>query len=92
VAQAGGIVVRAEGAGARILLTRGRQNVLHWIFPKGHVEPGESSEAAARREVREEAGVEGSPVAHVGAIEFTAGGRPIRADYYLLRFEGTAFP
>lgn len=87
VAQAGGIVVRAEGSTARILLTRGRKDPRHWIFPKGHVEPGESSEAAARREVREETGVEGNPVAHVGAIEFTGGGRPIRVEYYLLRYE-----
>jgi 8-oxo-dGTP pyrophosphatase MutT (NUDIX family) len=29
-----------------------------WVFPKGHIEPGESVGEAAAREVREEAGVE----------------------------------
>jgi 8-oxo-dGTP pyrophosphatase MutT (NUDIX family) len=39
-----------------------------WTFPKGHVEPGEQPWAAAAREAREEAGVEGdvasTPFAH----------------------------
>jgi bis(5'-nucleosidyl)-tetraphosphatase len=29
----------------------------HWGFPKGHVEPGETDEAAARREVAEETSI-----------------------------------
>lgn len=29
----------------------------HWVFPKGHVDPGESDLQAAQREVEEEAGV-----------------------------------
>lgn len=30
----------------------------HWDFPKGNVEPGESEEAAALREVKEETGLD----------------------------------
>jgi 8-oxo-dGTP pyrophosphatase MutT (NUDIX family) len=30
----------------------------YWGFPKGHIEPGEDERAAARREVREEAGLD----------------------------------
>jgi 8-oxo-dGTP pyrophosphatase MutT (NUDIX family) len=30
----------------------------HWGFPKGHIEKGESEEKAARREVKEETGLE----------------------------------
>ena len=29
----------------------------HWAFPKGHQDPGESKEAAARRELYEETGI-----------------------------------
>lgn len=51
-----------RGAGGVVLSRDGRVLVLGhvdgaWVFPKGHIEPGESSEAAAVREVEEEAGV-----------------------------------
>lgn len=35
----------------------------HWDFPKGHIEKGEKTEDAARREVREETGL-----SHIGLI------------------------
>ncbi|MDB5237204.1 MAG: hypothetical protein JWL88_306 [Parcubacteria group bacterium] len=41
-----------------IALVRNRKETL-WFFPKGHVEPGETDEEAARREIQEEAGVAG---------------------------------
>lgn len=52
---AGGVVVHRNGDGWRYLLIR--DSYQNWGFPKGHVEPGESVEAAARREVAEETGV-----------------------------------
>jgi 8-oxo-dGTP pyrophosphatase MutT (NUDIX family) len=30
----------------------------HWDFPKGHIEEGESEEEAARREIKEETGIQ----------------------------------
>jgi len=48
---AGGIVVR----GGLVLLLR-KRTLDEIVLPKGHVEEGESLEAAARREVREETG------------------------------------
>jgi diadenosine hexaphosphate hydrolase (ATP-forming) len=47
-----GAVVIDEGR--CLVMRRGRE----WIFPKGHIEPGESAEDTARREVLEEAGIE----------------------------------
>lgn len=40
----------------KILLIRDRNG--KWVFPKGHVDPGETSLEAALREVSEEAGVD----------------------------------
>jgi 8-oxo-dGTP pyrophosphatase MutT (NUDIX family) len=52
---AGGVVVRRTGGVPHYLLIHdGHRN---WGFPKGHVDPGEGPEEAARREVREETGL-----------------------------------
>lgn len=34
----------------------------HWAFPKGHIEAGEKTEDAARREIREETGIKKVPL------------------------------
>ncbi len=41
-----------------------------WQLPKGWVEPGESMEETARREVREEAGVESETIGTLDSIEY----------------------
>jgi 8-oxo-dGTP pyrophosphatase MutT (NUDIX family) len=41
-----------------------------WSLPKGHIEAGETPEAAAIREIREETGISGSIVAPLGVIDF----------------------
>jgi diadenosine hexaphosphate hydrolase (ATP-forming) len=87
VDQAGGIVLREDPAAPRFLVVRARKNPEHWIFPKGHVEPGETAEAAAVREVREEAGVAATPLAPLGAVEYEDRARTVRVQYFLLRHE-----
>jgi len=52
---AGGIVFRRGPGGVRFLLIR--DSYRNWGFPKGHLEAGESPDAAALREVREETGL-----------------------------------
>jgi 8-oxo-dGTP pyrophosphatase MutT (NUDIX family) len=52
---AGGVVVRVDNGRAFFLLIR--DSYKNWGFPKGHLEPGETPDAAALREVNEETGL-----------------------------------
>lgn len=54
---AGGVVVRVVGDQVLVALVRDG-DLPGLVLPKGHVEPGESLEDAARREIREEAGLD----------------------------------
>ena len=56
VRAAGGIVVRGSGSESEVLLVH-RPQYGDWTFPKGKVEPGESDEECAVREVEEETGL-----------------------------------
>jgi 8-oxo-dGTP pyrophosphatase MutT (NUDIX family) len=69
---AGGLVVdlAADPPCAAVIGRLGRDGTLLWSLPKGHVEPGETLEAAAVREVAEETGIRGRVVAGLGAIDF----------------------
>lgn len=86
VEQAGGIVFRHKRAGISILLVRAKRDSTKWIFPKGHIEPGESARAAAVRETREEAGVKGKAIGRIGKPdEFQWAGQRYRVRYFLIR-------
>lgn len=52
---AGGVVVRLHDGRPLFLLIR--DSYRNWGFPKGHLEPGETADAAAMREVAEETGL-----------------------------------
>jgi len=86
VEQAGGIVFRRNGAGISILLVRAKRDPSAWIFPKGHIEPGETACATAVRETRDEAGVQGEAIGEVGdPQEFEWAGRWYRVQYFLIQ-------
>jgi 8-oxo-dGTP pyrophosphatase MutT (NUDIX family) len=67
---------------------------LRWQLPKGIVDPGESPETTAVREVREEAGVETELISLIETIEYwyraVRYGKPVRyhkfVHFYLLRY------
>jgi 8-oxo-dGTP pyrophosphatase MutT (NUDIX family) len=82
---AGALVVRPGRGGTDYLIVRARSEWPEWVLPKGHIEPGESVEQAALREVREEAGIEAEIVAPIGTTEFRNQGEPTRVVYYLAR-------
>lgn len=69
---AGGVVVRPGGDCIVIVPNprpgSRRRNVL--ALPKGHVDPGETPEQTAVREVREEAGVETEVVEKLGDVRY----------------------
>ncbi|HZR25621.1 MAG TPA: NUDIX domain-containing protein [Vicinamibacterales bacterium] len=84
---AGGIVVRGDNP-ARVLLVRAKPAPHDWVLPKGHIDPGETPEQTARREVIEEAGVEGHVERYVDLLEFDSPrGEHVSCAYYLMRFE-----
>ena len=52
----GAVVFREENGVKKFLLIRNKRSA-HWGFPKGHIEPGETNEETAIREVLEETGL-----------------------------------
>jgi ADP-ribose pyrophosphatase YjhB (NUDIX family) len=69
---AGGLVLdrRAQEASGALIGRLDRRGRVLWSLPKGHVEPGETTEQAAAREVAEETGISGSVIAPLGTIDF----------------------
>ena len=83
IRQSGAIVIRCDGKAPRVLLVTSKRNRQKWIFPKGHIEKGETAEAAALREAKEEAGVLGKLIGRAGVLEYGFLGAKARVDYFL---------
>jgi len=76
-------VIRREG---RVLLAV-RRDLRGWELPGGHLQPGESPEAALLREIREETGHEVAIERHVGQYART-GFRPHMVSLFVCRITG----
>lgn len=92
---AGGIVLDRPSpeASAALIGRIDRRGRLLWSLPKGHLEEGESPEAAAVREVAEETGIRGEVLGSLGSIDFwfVADGQRVHKTvhhYLLLRVGG----
>jgi 8-oxo-dGTP diphosphatase len=85
----GGVVIAMRDGAPHVALIATR-NKTRWGLPKGAVSPGETSEAAALREVREETGLEARIVRPLDTIEYTfRGGDTViykRVDFYLMDY------
>ena len=66
---AGGVAFRKNGNSTEIVLIQ-TSSEGRWQLPKGLVDPGESNEDAAVREVREEAGVKCEIVSELDTINY----------------------
>ncbi len=91
---AGGVAFRNEGEQVEVaLISVGENN--RWQLPKGLVDSGESTEEAAVREVREEAGVEADLLERIDKVEYwyywKEDGQRVRYHkfvyFYLLRYK-----
>lgn len=83
---AGGIVVRRDGPEPRFLLVTARLQPQQWVLPKGHIEPGETPEQTAVREVKEEAGVDASIVEPIGSLKFAGRQGDVHSVFFLMEF------
>lgn len=83
---AGGMVFNSKG---QVLLTKHSQNK-HWSFPKGLIDPGQTSQEAAVREVKEEGGIEAEILDKVGYSKYiyTLNGEKIFkvVTYFLMKY------
>jgi len=90
---AGGVAFRWQDSKPEIAIVSVKPK-LRWQLPKGIVDPGESPEVTAVREVREEAGVETERLGLIETIEYwyrsVKHGKPIRyhkfVHFYLLQY------
>jgi 8-oxo-dGTP diphosphatase len=86
VRAAGGVVHRTRDDGATEVLVVHRPKYDDWTLPKGKLEPGESVEDAATREVWEETGYRTEIERRIGETAYRdRKGRPKRVTYYALR-------
>lgn len=92
VEQAGAIVIAQRAGHPALLLVTAKRNPHHWVFPKGHLEPGETIEQAALREAAEEAGIAGQIVRRAGTLEFDLGVNTIRVHYFVVHTSDDGVP
>jgi 8-oxo-dGTP pyrophosphatase MutT (NUDIX family) len=89
---AGAVVFRATSKGPHYLLVEATGRRGRWVFPKGHIETGETAAEAALREVTEEAGVRALPIRRLRRIEQKQDGKWISIVYFLMAHAGRAAP
>jgi 8-oxo-dGTP pyrophosphatase MutT (NUDIX family) len=91
---AGGVAYRRRGRRTEVAVISVGERA-RWQLPKGLVDKGESTEAAAIREVREEAGINTNSVQLIDKVEYwyqsREDGQPVRYHkfvyFYLLRYK-----
>ena len=81
----GGVLRRRREDGSYEFAIVHRPKYDDWSLPKGKVDPGESDEQAALREVEEETGVRAKLGPELGVVRYRDGkGRPKEVRYWLM--------
>lgn len=62
-----------KGGAPEFLLVTARSPRLQWVYPKGHIDPGEDAAGAAVREVEEETGVRAAILQPLDDVEVRVG-------------------
>ena len=84
---AGGLVYRERDGRYEVFLVRAKPAPHDWVFPKGHIERGESPHDCARREVREEGSIEAEPIAFLDDDRFTnPKGQKVHVALFLMKY------
>ncbi|MCM8766093.1 MAG: NUDIX hydrolase [Candidatus Omnitrophica bacterium] len=88
---AGGVIFRERDGRIEVaLISRSNQTI--WSLPKGKVEEGESVEETARREVKEETGLEGKLLQKLNSIHYFYSSKEEKAlfsktvDFFLFKY------
>jgi 8-oxo-dGTP pyrophosphatase MutT (NUDIX family) len=89
---AGAVVFKLTREGPRYLLVEANGKRGRWVFPKGHIEDGETAADTALRELTEEAGVRARPIRRLRRVEQKQDGRPISIAYFLMAYAGRGRP
>ena len=83
---AGGVAFRGTSDGIEVALIKTTKEG-RWQLPKGHIDPGETADQAAIREVREEAGIECEIISVIDSVDYWFvdrwGKEPIRTHKYV---------
>lgn len=88
---AGCVVFRIDGAAIAYLVVSSSDGA-NWVLPKGHIDPGETADVAAVRELAEEAGVIGEIVERLGVQHYQRGVKDVAIEYFLMRESGATEP
>ena len=86
VEQAGTVLYRIVDGCMEVLTVRSKTDPTQRIFPKGHIEQGETHEQTAARELLEEGGMVGEIGAYCGLREFVYNNKKYRVKYYAAKY------
>ena len=84
LSHAGGVVVRQLVKTKEYLLVQAKRDPQEWVLPKGHIEPGEPTEEAAVREVREETGMWARINGELKDVFFPLNGEQVKIRFFLM--------